>query len=65
MANIPLYLSFYRFLRIISYREFTRLIHGFLGNRRIPLPSCAYMSIRKAFPVEKEEQFTGYVDESD
>ncbi|CAB3985984.1 Hypothetical predicted protein [Paramuricea clavata] len=54
-----------RFLRSISYREFTRLIYGFLGNRRIPLPSCAYTAIRKTFPIDKEEHFVGYSDDSD
>jgi hypothetical protein len=51
-----------RFLRSISYREFTRLVYGILGNRRIPLPSCAYTMIRKTFPVEKEEDITGLID---
>ncbi|CAB4007485.1 Hypothetical predicted protein [Paramuricea clavata] len=54
------------FLRSISYREFTRLIYGLLGNRRIPLPACAYIAIRNTFPImEKEGQFTGYSDDSD
>ncbi|CAB4003761.1 Hypothetical predicted protein [Paramuricea clavata] len=54
------------FLRSISYREFTRLIYGPLGNRRIPLPACAYIAIRNTFPImEKEGQFTGYSDDSD
>eukprot|EP00795_Rhopilema_esculentum_P006588 gene6588-biopygen632 len=39
------------FLRSISYRSFTRLIHGRLGNKRIPLPACAYNAIRQEFPV--------------
>ena len=55
-------LFFFRFLRSISYREFTRLVYGILGNRRIPLPSCAYTMIRKTFPVEKEEDITGFID---
>lgn len=42
----------YRFLRGIAYREFTRLVHGYLGGRRIPLPACSYHAIRKAFPDE-------------
>lgn len=35
-----------RFLRGIAYREFTRLVHGYLGGRRIPLPACSYHAIR-------------------
>ncbi|XP_046862629.1 uncharacterized protein LOC124456172 [Xenia sp. Carnegie-2017] len=53
------------FLRSISYREFTRLVYGLLGNRRFPLPACAYMAIRKTFPVVDKENFTGYSDDSD
>jgi hypothetical protein len=45
--------------------KFTRLIYGFLGNKRIPLPSCAYTAIRKTFPIDKEEHFVGYSDDSD
>lgn len=40
----------YRFLRGIAYREFTRLVHGYLGGRRIPLPACCYHAIRRTFP---------------
>jgi hypothetical protein len=31
-------------------------VYGLLGNRRIPLPCCA-------FPTEKED-LTGYIDEN-
>lgn len=41
------------------------MVYQFLGNKRIPLPACAYMAIRKTFPVTEKEAFTGYVDESD
>ena len=41
----------HRFLRGIAYRDFTRLIHGYLGNKRIPLPACGYDAIRKQFPT--------------
>jgi hypothetical protein len=44
---------------------FIRLVYGFLGSRRMPLPACAYMAIRKTFPVEKQEDYTGFQDESD
>ena len=30
-------------------RQFTRLIHGRLKEKRIPLPACAYHAIRTAF----------------
>jgi hypothetical protein len=60
-----LWSSIFRFLRSISYREFVRLVYGFLGNRRVPLPSCAYTAIRKAFPTDKDETITGYAEESD
>lgn len=54
-----------RFLRSVSYRGFTRMVYRFLGNKRIPLPACAYTAIRKTFPISEKEEFTGYVDESD
>ena len=41
------------------------MVYQFLGNKRIPLPACAYMAIRKTFPVTEKEAFTGYVDEAD
>jgi hypothetical protein len=34
-------------------------VYGILG---IPLPSCAYTMIRNTFPVEKEEDITGFID---
>ncbi|KAK2552418.1 hypothetical protein P5673_026500 [Acropora cervicornis] len=42
-----------KFLRGISYRDFTRLVCGYLGGRRIPLPACTYHKIRATFPDEK------------
>ncbi len=59
-------LCFYRFLRSVSYREFSRMVYGILGTKRIPLPACAYTAIRKQFPVSKDEEFTGFeMDEDD
>ena len=60
-----LFVSVFRFLRSICHREFTRLVHGPLGNRRIPLPACAYTAIRNKFPVVDKESFIGYSDDSD
>ena len=52
-----------RFLRGIAYREFTRLVHGYLGGRRIPLPACAYHRIRDEF---QDTKYTGFeVEDSD
>lgn len=50
----------FRYLRSVAYREFTQLVHGYLGNKRIPLPACAYHAIRTRF-VGKD--FQGYDDE--
>lgn len=33
------------YLRSVAYWEFSRLVYGFLGNKRIPLPGCAYTAI--------------------
>ncbi|CAH3035250.1 unnamed protein product [Porites lobata] len=49
-----------RYLRLIAYREFTRLVHGYLGKRRIPLPACANTAIRKALPSKEDEPLTGF-----
>ena len=35
-------------------------MYGRIGNKRIPLPACAYSEIRKQFPVNKDENFTGF-----
>eukprot|EP00794_Sanderia_malayensis_P001066 gene1066-biopygen294 len=48
------------YLRAVSYREFTRLVHGILGKKRKLLPACAYFAIRKKFPTDTE--FTGFED---
>ena len=51
---------FCSFLRSVSYREFSRLVYGLLGNKRVPLPACAYTAIRKEFPVNEKETYTGF-----
>ena len=62
LLHCPKYVLFrYRFLRGIAYREFTRLIHGYLGGRRIPLPACSYHSIRKTFP--EKSAYAGFETE--
>ena len=40
--------------------EFIRLVYGFLGSKRMPLPACAYVAIRQKFPVQKEEVYSGF-----
>ena len=55
---------FFRFLRSVSFREFIRLVYGFLGSKRMPLPACAYAAIRQQFPVAKEEVYSGFEDET-
>jgi len=35
-------------------------VYGFLGNKRIPLPGCAYTAIRKKFQGGTDESFTGF-----
>lgn len=54
-----------RFLRGISYREFSQLVHGHLGSMRIPLPSCAYNAIRRNFQVKEEEDFRGFEEDQE
>lgn len=33
---------------------------GMLGNRRIPLPACVHVEIKKEFLVEKHESYAGF-----
>ena len=47
-------------LRGVAYRQFTRMVHGRLRDKRIPLPSCAYTAIRSTFKLD--HAFTGYDD---
>lgn len=55
--HIVFNIFFPRFLRSVAYREFTRLIHGYLGyKKRIPLPACAYSCIRQTFKNNSDEE---------
>ena len=65
MTNYILFFLVHSYLRSIAYREFCRLIYGVLGKKRIPLPACAYVSIRKQFPLNAEETYTGFELEDD
>ena len=62
--SVFIYLSIpgmlFRYLRAVAYREFSRLVYGYLGKKRIPLPACAYAAIRKAFPVQQDETLAGF-----
>lgn len=53
----------FRLFRATAYREFTQLVHGYLGPKRIPLPACAYELIRKEFS-KNEDSFTGYEEDN-
>ena len=53
---------FFRFLRSVSYRQFTQMVYGKLGKLRIPLPSCVYQAIRTKFQSEKT--YTGFEEDS-
>ncbi|KAK3741508.1 hypothetical protein QZH41_012597 [Actinostola sp. cb2023] len=48
------------FLRSVAYREFSRMVYGFLGKKRYPLPACAYSAIRVTFVNRSDEGFTGF-----
>ena len=58
MLYYRIYLLF-RFLRGVAYRQFTRMVHGQLKDRRMPLPSCAYNIIRTTHKP-KHDVFTGF-----
>ena len=66
MINGYLFISF-RFLRSVSYRQFTRLVWDYTGSsNRYPLPCCAYNAIRAKFPSD-EGKYKGFeeVDDED
>ena len=43
------------------FKEFTQVVHGFLGGKRIPPPGCAYHAIRTEFSVNNNnEEFVGF-----
>ena len=50
----------FRFLRGVAYRQFTRMVHGWLKDRRVPLPSCAYNIIRATHKPKDNDAFTGF-----
>ncbi|XP_028408361.1 uncharacterized protein LOC114530939 [Dendronephthya gigantea] len=54
-----------KFYRSTAYRSFVWLVFGHLGNRRYPLPACAYERIRRHFPPTDNEDFVGFVEEED
>ena len=50
-ANSKLCFNIFRKLRYIGYRQYVRLIYGFLGRDiRLPLPSCVLSAIRRKWP---------------
>ena len=57
-------LIYYRRQRYIAYRQFVRLVHGFLGKDiRVVLPSCVLVAIRNRFPKDSpQEDYTGFLE---
>ena len=57
---------FFRFFRAVSYRQFTQLVHGYLGrSRRISTPACSLNTIRSKFKEDEQCEFTGYYADDD
>ena len=52
--------EFIRYMRAVAYRNFTRMVYGILGKRRIALPACAYNAIHHTF--ETKEELVGFED---
>ena len=49
----------FRFLRVVAYWQFTRMVHGWSKDGRVPLPFCAYnIILTKHKP--KDNAFTGF-----
>jgi hypothetical protein len=57
-----LFLLYCRFLQVVAFRQFTRMIHGKLNYRRIPLPACAYTAIHFTHNIKNGGEFQGYDD---
>ena len=49
-----------RYLQSVAYREFSRLVYGYLGKKRIPLAACAYTVICKALALQEDETLTEF-----
>jgi hypothetical protein len=39
------------------------MVYGHIGNRRYPLPACAYEKIRREFMPAIDSDFVGFVEE--
>ena len=66
LIRFIIYTCIYRFLRAVSYRQLVRLVWGFTGSsRRLPLPSCCYNAIRKAFPNPENQEYKGFEEDED
>ena len=48
-------------MRAVAYRQFSRLVYGFLGKKRIPLPACAYTIIRGSLQSARQRGVRGTV----
>ena len=51
-------------MRSVAYREFIYFVYGYIGKTIIPLPTCAYDTMRRKFQTkEKVKDFVGFVYE--
>jgi len=51
-------------MRSVAYRQFIHLVHDRVGKNRIPLPACAYHSIRKSYqPKDSSDSFAGFQED--
>ena len=44
-----------QFIPAVAYKQFTRLVHGYMGGKQFPLPSCAYAAIQEKFKSDDED----------
>lgn len=53
-------------LRYAAYRRYTVWIHGYLGRfNRKQIPQCATKAIKRAFPEEHPDRYTGFQEAAD
>ena len=65
MSNYILFFLFIVTCEALPTGNFADSLMVFLGKKRIPLPACAYTSIRKQFPLNADENYTGFELEDD
>lgn len=61
MSNMIKFLFLNRSKRLVAYRQYTWMVHGYLGrHRRRAIPSCAVWRLRRAYPEADPRNYIGF-----